>query len=92
MSPASAANAELCARCGTMGTVAGTVKQSIRMPHERYGRVQARAGQGQAAGVINALCEAYADGDPAALRLVAKWLPKVRSAGQAEQAPAPVTG
>jgi hypothetical protein len=73
--------------------VAGTVKQSIRMPPERYARVQDRAGKGQAAGVINALCEAYADGDPAALDLVAEWLPRIRaSAGQAEQDPISLTG
>jgi hypothetical protein len=70
------------------GGVADTTKQSIRMPAGRYARVKDRAGPRNAAGAINAFCEAYAEGDPAALELVERWLPVVRASdGHAGQRP-----
>lgn len=42
--------------------------------------VMYRAGPGQAAAVINALCAAYAEGDKAALDVVERYLPRVASA------------
>jgi hypothetical protein len=60
--------------------VATTDKQSLRMPNSRWNAVTARAGAGNATGVVNALLEAYLAGELDTV--VAVWLPRVIQDGR----------